>query len=507
MECVVCVTPYNDVRKPVACVRCNYTCCKKCVSTYLLQSVNEPHCMNCRTHFNREFLMNAMSNSWVNTKLRPWREKVMLEQQIAMIPTTMNYIERMQKQTALHDDISAIDREIEAIDNEYRSRINKLYRKKRIIVRNLSSLDYELEYVANQSQPDELRRNMRVPIDMIANSETESKSDTELIPHQFYGRCAIETCDGFVNRSWNCIKCNEKTCAKCHAHVAKKDDEDAVEDQLRQELTSISIEDEEVDEIVAKSGHKCDPNDVETVRMINKTSRSCPSCFIPIHRIDGCDQMWCVQCHTAFSYRTGEIINEGVIHNPHYVDWLNNGPRENLNIGGCGQDLEYGLILEIATNRYKDNNFKTSAMTSIYRFMQHVHATIVNVVRDNLISLRREKYHPGKRSLYILGKIDETYFRKFLTRVHKQIALNEEKYELYNLFYQGIEAILQTWVATDNGTVESVFDQLEHLVDYVNSHVDRILEIYENQLLKFTLNRNNARAILSQYICKPTKNR
>ena len=34
-----------------------------------------------------------------------------------------------------------------------------------------------------------------------------------------------------------------------------------------------------------------------------------------------CDQMFCVECHTAFSWTSGQVVN-GVIHNPHYYEFL-----------------------------------------------------------------------------------------------------------------------------------------------------------------------------------------
>lgn len=37
--------------------------------------------------------------------------------------------------------------------------------------------------------------------------------------------------------------------------------------------------------------------------------------------VRNCDQMWCVECHTAFSWNTGQIVT-GVVHNPHYYEFL-----------------------------------------------------------------------------------------------------------------------------------------------------------------------------------------
>ena len=53
--------------------------------------------------------------------------------------------------------------------------------------------------------------------------------------------------------------------------------------------------------------HTCNPDLVETAKLLAKDTKSCPTCQTKIFKIDGCDQMWCTQCHTAFSWKTGAI--------------------------------------------------------------------------------------------------------------------------------------------------------------------------------------------------------
>ena len=71
--------------------------------------------------------------------------------------------------------------------------------------------------------------------------------------------------------------------------------------------------------------HVCDEKTKENAQFIKETCKACPGmCGEFIFKIDGCDQMWCTTCHTAFSWRTGEI-ERGVVHNPHYYAALQNG--------------------------------------------------------------------------------------------------------------------------------------------------------------------------------------
>jgi len=41
--------------------------------------------------------------------------------------------------------------------------------------------------------------------------------------------------------------------------------------------------------------------------------------------VRNCDQMWCISCHTPFSWTSGQAITRGIVHNPHYFQWLAKG--------------------------------------------------------------------------------------------------------------------------------------------------------------------------------------
>ena len=119
--------------------------------------------------------------------------------------------------------------------------------------------------------------------------------------------CPAEACRGFLSTGGICGICDGKICLSCHEIVGKKGE--VVEHISETEL------------LVAGRRHTCDPASVETAKMLQKETRPCPTCKALIFKTDGCDQMWCTQCKTPFSWRTGKK-EEGRIHNPHYYEWL-----------------------------------------------------------------------------------------------------------------------------------------------------------------------------------------
>jgi hypothetical protein len=48
--------------------------------------------------------------------------------------------------------------------------------------------------------------------------------------------------------------------------------------------------------------------------------------------VHNCDQMWCVECKTAFSWSKG-TVETGVVHNPHYYQWMRQHGGRDINGG------------------------------------------------------------------------------------------------------------------------------------------------------------------------------
>lgn len=138
--------------------------------------------------------------------------------------------------------------------------------------------------------------------------EMDSKGASET--RKFVMQCQNNGCRGMLTQHYKCDLCTKYTCPKCFLAI----DGD-------------------------KGDHVCKQDDMDTVEELRKNTRPCPACGLRISKIDGCDQMWCIECKTAFSWSKG-TVEKGVVHNPHYYQWMrqNGGVPRNPNEHneGCG---------------------------------------------------------------------------------------------------------------------------------------------------------------------------
>jgi hypothetical protein len=265
-------------------------------------------------------------------------------------------------------------------------------------------------------------------------NRTYTKEKTDENVHRFVRQCPADGCRGFLSTQWKCGLCENWTCPDCHELKGPKRD----------------------------CEHTCDPNSVETAKLLSKDSKPCPKCQSLIFKIEGCDQMWCTQCRTAFSWRTGKL--ETHIHNPHYYEWMrkNNGgvvPRTHGDVPPahqaeirCGQELtehvsnqimvlgrKYGL--SVVTRHNGGIDYK---LDSRIELICNIICNTIHNTRAELPTFQTDHFERNQelRIRYLEGLIDDDEFKKLIQRADKKNRKNIEISQIITLCNTAVTDII-----------------------------------------------------------------
>jgi hypothetical protein len=228
----------------------------------------------------------------------------------------------------------------------------------------------------------------------------------------FIKRCPVDDCLGYLSTQWKCGICNTWACPDCH--VSKGLDRN--------------------------EPHVCDPNTLATARLLAQDTKSCPKCHIDIYKIDGCNQMWCVYCHTAFDWSTLRI-DTGVVHNPHYFQYMretNNGvvPRNPLD---NPNQLENPCERRVLTlNRIRIiaevfSSVKGVDTEETYNNIVAITRNLLHIIHYEMPNMRvnHENRNLNLRVSYLCQEISEHDFK---TQLQRREKLFEKKRAIYQIF-------------------------------------------------------------------------
>ena len=396
----------------------------------------DPHCMNCRHVWNREFLDEHATRSWMEGEFRKRREAVLFDREKSRLPVTQEAVEVEREKRRITEKRNAL-------------------RKRRIeIKRELTEIEERLADIRHFTE----HGNWPVTV-TITEGATGPKKETR----QFVAACPSATCRGFLNTAYVCGVCEGKFCPACRE--PKPSD----------------------------SEHTCDPSLVATIKAITADSRTCPSCGTAISRVSGCDQMYCTQCDTAFSYTTGKVV-EGVIHNPHYFERLAKLKKESATtatvVGGCnrnGWPDWYRAVHASQGARFLNAKGFERNLQGLYRIGLHIQEVVLPEYPTHATPVS----NVDARIHYLMGEIEERRFRQLL---QQRDRTRQRDLEIRAPLELAVVTILEFFVwltqqkigADDvekKATVEARLKQLhEFLEKHINTSLRDIADRYGNSV-------------------------
>jgi hypothetical protein len=286
---------------------------------------------------------------------------------------------------------------------------------------------------------------------------------------KFIKKCTAPDCKGWLSTSWKCGLCSNSTCSNC--------------------LTVKVVSDEE---------HVCKPEDILTADEIKKSTRSCPKCGHAIMRSEGCDMMFCTSCNTPFSWKTGDIVTKGNIHNPHYYEWLSRqgaagagagqgtGVREHGDIP-CGGLPNARMLVGLVISGFY------APLAAMYRLIAHIEANEYNTYNERATTNNNRDYLVE----YLLNHDTK---ESIMTKLNHDEQKRERARAIYNIYETfvviGSEYMreVQAAIQGPHGPkgphgLQAIVDKYMELIDFTNESFTAVADAYTILTPRIVINK------------------
>jgi hypothetical protein len=481
-DCAVCCEEFNTTTNiKISCEHsgvCSFDACKTCVKTYLLGTTTDPNCMTCNKAWSDKLIAKNLGSTFLRSEYSIHRKELLVQQQISRMPETMAAAESHKQVLLLEEQIKQLLLEKKQSRKVYNEVHMSRDKKRSEVVKLLAEATPE-EYTSLQpvwfKEIEEYNKELKAIDDTTSLIQANIRKITYDIrvikaggtlvgeekkeARKFIMPCPNDDCRGYLSSQYKCDLCEHHTCSKCF------------------ELIGLSKE---------ESGHECKPENIESAEFIKKQSKPCPCCGTRISKIDGCDQMWCTQCHKAFSWNTGKVIT-GTIHNPHFYQFQreNGGGTMVRNPGDvvCG-GLPESRDINSKLTRSKIPLDKTKLITTvsnIHRLQHHFTAFTVTPLRTNV---REEQNFEKERIQYILKEINREELGTKVIRKDNARRKQTALLHICELFTTVAIDMFQKILLSENvgmafaEELEQRVDEYDNLRQYCNEHFKEISILY-----------------------------
>lgn len=466
IECSICVMPSKE-KNCFRCFSCKEEYCIKCLKTYLLGSSQDPHCLHCRNAIDYNTFIEKFDKTWRLGPYKEHREKILWDIEQSMIPATVGYIDTKKRYK------EAVQKRCDYYQLYLRA-VHEIASRKR-----LPSTEW-MRYEKDREKYHKLYIEAnQISAELFAEIN-DFKDKKKKMKYKWSQPCPNKDCKGFMNEKYECPICEKTYCKDC------------------------------LEEKKPKEEHTCNEELVETVKMIRKESKPCPTCGEFISKISGCDQMFCTGCGTAFSWKTGEK-EMGVIHNPHAHQYFRENPealemyRQQRNgetqPGAGGGNCRPFLPTLIDQKKILKNlmgHFNVFTMTDeewvmkqmvderlseldlIHRRVAEYHAYSRNMAYQKIFDTHQENL--DIREKFIMKEMDE---KKFKMVLHMRSKRNQFRRLVHQLFESTILIVAGLiWSMTEVKTIDELVKMYDMLMDIKSSTNTVIRDLSEKHNYK-----------------------
>lgn len=421
MDCSICANTVDSTRF-VGCPFCNFEVCFSCIDKYIQNTNGDITCMSCKNVWDRTFLYRSIPPSIMFSTIKEKREVVLFDTEKAMLPHTMPLIPLSIEEEELKNQKKELAEQImnlQEILNTVNYKIHRIARKKYDIIRSMN-------------QP----RNPAAVTEVGAGPST-SKAASKIIDESMETvcHCPSNDCRGFITKGeMKCGLCSTEICKDCHVIIKG-----------------------------SKEDHKCNKNDLDSVNLIKKECKACPSCGVPSRKTEGCSQVWCMMCKTAWDWNTRKI-ETGMIHATDYYNYMR---KNNMAIAPvCGQHINPVNHITRFEKEFPDiftknvGEFIWSQYRLVGEYTYRLNDTIT--APDNL----------DLRIKFLKKEIDEKQWKSLLHKRDKETLFKTEIHRMKVAYVQTMRDAITNICNSQN------YKQLKDSINYMNEFHDMMNNEY-----------------------------
>lgn len=450
-ECIVCCNDMT-IKSIFNCNSCKQSCCKDCLKNYILESGLNVKCM----HLSCKCIIDIYSivelddfdvKSHYSNLLFHKEQSKLIDSESAAI----SYMIAFDKRSKLP---------FHPISGEYTGRT-----KNQTTMEYWHILNYHIGTCINEYGIG------------YENYDWENTKENKVVINRSF-KCPNSYCNGRVMNS-KCISCYINVCIDCH-------------------------------EICNNSNHICNPDTIASIQFLDKDSKPCPVCSSLIFKIEGCDQMFCTQCHTTFSWLTSRI-ETGFRHNPHYLDWIRERRLENPNmitqleniepipnticneyisyenLRKCFHPLVWETSFEIRNKLSKIDNIYND-LPSEYHYclaIRNIHSKILMIrsTIGNHMNIPEPNNH-DLRVQFINSELDDIKFKNELYKRHIEYTKSRIIFDIYEFVFHSAGDIFSNLYNSryPDKIIPQIYLELQRLLEIANKY----LSVYNDKtIIKF----------------------